>query len=133
MSKVIVSAVKRFPGTVTISDPMTFSQWMAWRASRDNATLEHAHAVGENDEGQPVSTLTYGDIGMVDAYSIATIPGVLACVEKWELENFPETVTVDTFPAAGSNYTRWDIAALLVWIAKEIDAVAFGGGDDPNE
>lgn len=133
MGKVLTSTLKHFPGTVTISDPLTFSQWMTWRAGRDNALLEHAHRIGEDEEGRPKETLKYAEIGLVDAYSVATIPGVLACVEKWELENFPESVSAETFPAAGSRFTRTDIAALLVWLASEIDTVAFGGGDDPNE
>ena len=133
MSKVITSTLARFPGTVTIADPMNFSQWMAWRASRDNANLQHVAAVGEDEEGKATRTLTYGEIGLVDAYTLATLPGVLACVEKWELENFPNSLTVETFPAAGSKYTRLDIANLLIWLAHEVDDVAFGEGNDPNE
>lgn len=133
MSKVITSTLARFPGTVTIADPMNFSQWMAWRAARDNANLQHVAAVGEDEEGKATRTLTYGEIGLVDAYTLATLPGVLACVEKWELENFPNSLTIETFPAAGSKYTRLDIANLLIWLAHEVDDVAFGEGNDPNE
>lgn len=127
VSKVIISPVKHFPGTVTIADPLNFPQWMAWRAALDNATLEHDKAA-ESAGGEEKPAMTYGEVGLDDACAMAMIPGVCAVVERWELTNFPEMVTPETFPAT----PRWKIAALLVWLTREIDAVAFGDGD-PNE
>lgn len=128
VSKIIESPVRHFPGTVTIADPLNFSQWVAWRAALDNASLEREKAV-EAVGGEEKPPMTYGEIGLDDACAVAAIPGICACVERWELANFPEAVTPETFPAT----PRWRIAALLVWLTREIDAVAFRGGSDPNE
>lgn len=78
MSKVIESPVKRFPGRVTLSDPLTMPQYMAWVDAAQAAELVDHPAKKQ----------------------VAYLPGVLACVEKWELTGIPEKPTVDTFPAS---------------------------------
>lgn len=127
MGKVIESPVKHYPGTVTIASPLNFGQWMAWTAARQDVTLEASR--GKDEEAGESEPITYGDMGFVDAYAVATIPGVLACVEEWHLDNFPTEVTAETFPATPRGAT----GLLIVWLAREIDAVAFDDGESPNE
>ena len=125
MSKVITSPVKRFPGTVTIPNPPNFAQWMAWIAARQNALLEKAKETSEDAPG-----MTYLELGFEDAYTVATLPGVLAVVEQWNIEGVPEAPSIATFPAA----PRRSVGALVVWLAREIDAVMFEDeGESPNE
>lgn len=56
------------------------------------------------------------------------IPAICACVEKWELENFPQSVTPDTFPAS----PRKDTAQLIEWLYLEIRQIYFGDLQIPN-
>lgn len=125
MSKVITSPVNRFPGTVTIPSPPNFAQWMSWLAARQNALLEKAKGMGEDNPG-----MTYAEVGFEDAYTVATLPGILSVVEQWSIEGIPEAPSMETFPAA----PRRSVGALVVWLAREIDAVMFEDeGASPNE
>ena len=56
------------------------------------------------------------------------LPAILSCVEKWELANFPETVTVDTFPFS----PRIESHKLQEWIFEEISKVYGGEIEVPN-
>lgn len=66
MSRVITSPVKKFPGTVTLADPLNFLQAAAFEKS-----LADMRELGEN------ATQTEADAAM--------IPGITACIEAWEL------------------------------------------------
>lgn len=81
MGKVIPSPVKRWPGTVTLCDPLTFPQLIAFQ----NA-LGAAKAAADRGATQ----------AEIDA---AYLPGLLGCVEKWDLAGFPDAVTPATFPS----------------------------------
>ena len=72
MSKVITSPVKRFPGTVTLSDPLTFPQSLAVEDA-----LDAAQELGE------VS---------VRRQNYTVLPGLMECVEEWDIEGkgFPQ-------------------------------------------
>lgn len=101
MSKVITSPVKRFPGTVVLSDPLTFPQSFAFEDA-----LTAVDAV--RDEGSP-SKIRY-----------ALLPGVLACVEEWHLNSgFPERPVLDSFPST----PRQSVALLIDWLVGEITAL----------
>jgi hypothetical protein len=111
MPKVITSPSSRWPGQVSLSSPMTLPQALAW---------EKAIRAGQS--------LT-GDVTLTDL-NYAMLPGVCACVEKWELEGMTN-VTPDTFPAT----PRKDSAELLNWLIGEITRVYVGEEEkaDPNE
>jgi hypothetical protein len=80
MSRVIQSPVKKWAGSVTLADPLTFPAFIAW-----NDAMRDAHQYRATDE-KPGDYLRY---------SAAVLPGILACVEKWELKGF----SPDPFPA----------------------------------
>jgi hypothetical protein len=77
MSKVIQSPVKRWHGTITIASPLTYPQYLAY---------EEALAASK---GMKSPSRKYS----------ALLPGLLACVESFNLQNFPANVTAETFPA----------------------------------
>lgn len=109
MSKVIVSPVKRFSGTVTLSDPLTFPQ-----------------VIGLEESFARRSEL--GDDPTFAQAVYALLPGLLPCVEKWELSGFPATVAADNFPAT----PRDSVARLIAWLVKEVSALYKEAEEVPN-
>lgn len=109
MSKIITSPVKRWAGTVTLADPLTFPQYQAWQTAARAAGL-----VLQNENATP---------SMMDE---RLVPGVLACVERWELQGFPAPVTVENFPAT----PRKASAQLVAWLVREISALVKGDEEE---
>ena len=110
MPKVISSPVKRFPGTVTLADPLTFPQSFAI----EDAIL----AVKELGEK---STLL--------RYNAAWLAGILPCVEKWAIEGIPSSPTLDTFPTT----PRTSSAKLIAWLVDEVMELYKEGDEVPND
>lgn len=102
MSQVITSPVKRFPGSVTIAQPLTFPQFKAWTRALTGA--------------QEISRAN----GLQSDYDAALLPGLLACVENWGLENVPAAPTVESFPATPRQASQ----KLVAWLVHEIATVA---------
>lgn len=101
VSKVITSPVKRYTGTVVLSEPLTFPQAFAWE--------DALAAVGEVKESGSIARIRY-----------ALLPGILACAEEWRLGGgFPERPALDTFPST----PRVSVANLIDWLVKEITAL----------
>jgi hypothetical protein len=109
MSKIIRSTLKRWAGTVTIADPLTLPQAETFQESMDLP-----------EEGlKPQKYLLELDK--------IRVPGILACVEKWELENF------ELLPDGGLPFSpRLDTHKLIAWIHNEIRAVFLGELEVPN-
>lgn len=107
--KTVVSPVKRWAGSVTLADPLTFPQWFAWQEA-----IKAAQFVMGSSETTPSS---------VDSL---LLPGILACVAEWKLDKFPQTVTPETFPAT----PRKSSAQLVAWLVHEITAIASEDDDD---
>lgn len=107
MSKKLDFDSKAWPGSVTIASPLNFPQYAAfgeaWAKARDSV------------ESYP-------------RYLHALLPGVLACVEKWDLANFPKTVTPDTFPA--TPFT--ESSRLMALLIREIAAQFRDADEAPN-
>lgn len=99
MSKVITSPIKHFPGTVTMADPLTFPQAMAFEDAI--AAIEPVRAAG-------MTKIRY-----------ALLPGVLACVEEWHLDGVSEHPALETFPAT----PKQSVAELFDWLVGEISAL----------
>lgn len=111
MSKVITSPIERWKGSVTIADPLTIPQVQAIEAG-----------------------MTIPEVGNDGRYWLSVtdamqLPAILACVEKWELENFPEKVTAENFPAS----PRGDSHKLVEWLFESIRKIYFGEIAVPNE
>ena len=97
MSKVITSPVKRFSGTVILSDPLTYPQIFAWQDAIEDSNAEEAR--------KDVRRQIY-----------ALLPGILKCVEEWQLKGVPEHPTRDTFPATPDG----PATELVTWLVREI-------------
>lgn len=113
--RIIESPVEHFKGTVQISDPLTFPQVIAFQ----DAVRETMSLVSEDGkEDMSLAKLHY-----------ALLPGILSCVEKWELENMPKKPTANNFPA-----TPMIAAGLLVdWLREEILNLVIEAKSVPNE
>lgn len=96
MSKVITSPVKHFPGTVTLADPLTFPQVIAFQ--------DALNSVGE------MGTTTRAKI------NYTMLPAILKCIEKIDLAGFPKNVGADNWPAS----PRQSSAELIGWLIDEI-------------
>lgn len=106
MSKTILSPVAKWKGSVTLSDPLTFPQ-----------SIEFEDAIKKAAE-------ITGDIAR---YHAALIPGICACVEKWELEGL-SNVSADNFPST----PRLSAVKLISWLVTEIGALYSEGEEIPN-
>lgn len=110
MSRVIVSPVARWAGSVTLADPLTFPQLAAWQQAVQaaSAAVERGAVQAEADG--------------------ALLAGVCACVERWELAGLPAAVTPETFPAT----PRVASGRLLRWLIEQITALIVEADDVPN-
>ena len=118
MSKTITSPSKRWPGSVTLSDPLTLPQAEAI----ENALDDRRDAVEEaetGEDGRVYFTIT----------DKPCLPAVIACVEKWELEGFPDVVEVTSFPFSPRNAAH----ELIKWLFEEIIKIYSGESEVPNE
>ena len=111
MSKVITSPLQRWAGEVIIADPLTLAQ---------------AHLIEEG-----LTQPTGGEDGRIWFTVIdgKQLPAIFGCVEKWNLSNFPESPTLENFPAS----PRGDSHKLIDWLFSEIRKVYFGEAEVPNE
>ena len=108
MPKIITSPVKHFPGTVTLSDPLTFPQTFAFE-----------DAIKESKSLSKDATLR--------RFHYALLPGILACVEKWDLKDITNP-TRDTFPSTPDG----SVVQLLTWLLNAITALHKETTDIPN-
>jgi len=126
MSKTIVSPVKKWPGSVTISDPLNISQAMAFEEAINGvqelrATLPEFEITDKNgNKKSVVDTLSA-------KYRSLLLPGICACVEKWELEGLGN-VTPDNFPAT----PKLSSASLALWLSNAITDLYREADEIPN-
>jgi hypothetical protein len=112
VSKVITSPSKRWPGSVTLCDPLTLPQ-----VELIEAALEMPKDVSE--DGRVFLTVL----------DKPQLPAVLACVEKWELQNFPDSPALETFPMTPRKASH----DLISWIFVELRKIYLGELEIPNE
>lgn len=96
-----------WPGSVTIYQPLTLPQSELIEPAIDSRQKQTR--MSEFDRLQ--------------------LPVVLACVEKFELADFPAEPTMETWPISPRNPSRM----LIQWIFNEILKVYFGELEIPNE
>lgn len=113
MSKIITSPVKRWPGMITIADPLTQAQAHAIEAALDEyePPLEEKKKKNKN-----VFFSVRDDM---------SLPAVQLCVEKWDLENFIH----DPFPYS----PRGDSHTLIDFVFRELIQVYVGEREIPKE
>lgn len=114
MPKRITSTSKRWAGSVTIADPLTIPQAKLIEAGMGTPPVDESNTTGR------VWLSVIDDL---------QLPAIFACVEKWELDNMPAELTIDTFPAS----PRGDSHKLIEWLFKELVTVYFGEAIVPNE
>jgi len=110
MPKVLTSPVERWPGTVVLPDYFNFGQLMAW----DHAMLAAQEVIERSG--------TWTEVDKV------LLSGFLACVTEWKLSSFPESVSVETFPAHPRKARR----KLFSWLTDEITRAIAEGDEVPN-
>lgn len=101
------SPVKRWPGTVTLPEYLTWPQVEAWQTAADEATEATALA----------------------ARQLAWVRGICAVVTHWELTALPPTMTPETFPATPPRSS----VALMRWLMREINLMFDEADEVPNE
>ena len=104
MSKKIESPVKRFPGTVTLPDSLTFTQLEQW-----------GEAFSESGEG-------YATRGRI------ILPVIFSIVQSWDIPAL-QGVTPETFPSTPIK----SVASLLSWLVTAIAQIINEDDDAPNE
>jgi hypothetical protein len=119
MSKIIVSPVEHWPGSVTLADPLTFPQYMAWR--RAVLAAGEAKAKLPPVEGQEAGVFSVAEAALQDEISLEMLPGICACVEKWDLAGLGQ-LTPETFPAS----PRLAAGSLIAWLAGQISMLIAG-------
>jgi len=124
MPKVIKSPVKHFPGTVTLSDPLTLPQVV----KIDECLFNRRHYFEETEvDGERMYTLKDGNFpSQADTVGVAAI---VECVDEWALKNFPNDVTAETFPGSPRGASR----ELVSWLILEVLKVYNGETEVPNE
>lgn len=118
MSKLVQSKIEQYQGSVTLADPLTISQARIIEAGMRPPEDDEYFV---NSKGDKVYYYTVDDEKQ--------IPAILACVEKWELENLPNPVTLDNFPASPRKATH----QLIDWLFGEIKKIYIGELQIPNE
>ena len=112
MSIVIKSDSKKWPGSVTIVEQLTLPQA---ELIDDGNAAQYA-----NPRGGRVS---------FTAIDKARFPALLACVEKWDLQNISTPPTLDTWPW----HSRIENHALINKIWSALLDVYHGEEEVPNE
>ncbi len=110
MPQRISSPSSRWPGFVTFADPLTLPQALAWEKAIKSAQVDRDNAT-------------------VTDYNYAVLPGICACVDKWELEGLG-VLTPDTFPAT----PRKASIEFIAWLMEQISRIYIGeeAKADPN-
>jgi len=128
MAKIIISPSKKWVGTVTLSDPLSMPQVLAFEDAIQDAqeqAIERGNTVTVKDkDGNEKKTAN----ALSARYMMGILPGVCACVEKWELQGLPEKVTPDTFPGS----PKIASAELLAWLIREITKLYEDAETVPN-
>src|SRR5690242_1427403 len=107
---IVKSESKRWAGSVTVYDQLTLPQ-----VELIEAALE------------PVETDKDGRY-FLTAKDKKVIPALLACVEKWDLQNFPQPAALETWPMT----PRKESHELIDTIWRAVLLVYQGEQDIPN-
>ena len=98
---------------MVLHDPLTYPQVIAYQ----DAISDVVKLTGDGKEPT------------LQKLHFTLLPGIIPCVEKWNLENIPENPTVDTFPA-----TPMQAAGELIdWLREEVLLLITQATTVPNE
>ena len=127
MSKIVECPIKRFPGTVTLRDPIPFRLIQRWEAANYGLPSKE-----EREKMKP------GELVKI-VYDVRDklYPIVIEIVETWNLKNILTPalpVTAENFPNAAPGTSANSTNALVAWLMKEVGEIYKGNEDnDPNE
>lgn len=126
--RTITSPVKRFPGTVTLPDYLTFPQAITWEKAIDEANALRDPVL--DNEGNPardkngrVIRVTKSGVTEAEYLNVWT-PALLSVVQAWSLDGF----SVEPFQAT----PRAALISLFSWLIGEITALYDDSEDIPN-
>ena len=111
MSKIVKSTIKRFPGSVTLYEPLSFPMVIAF----EEAIADGAALIKDGEARQ-------------SEYNYSLLPAACACVEEWNLEGLGD-LTPDNFPAN----PRKSSTQLVAWLVDEIINLFTEDEEVPNE
>jgi hypothetical protein len=117
MPKIFTSPVKRFPGNVTLKEPLMLPEALAiGKAIREVKLLrETAQAKGLKDASLDERLAVY-------------VPAICQCIEKAEVTGFPEHPTPETYP-----FTPIQSAMkLTMWLLDEVQTIYFTEEEETN-
>jgi hypothetical protein len=127
MPKKISSPSSRWPGAVTFSEPLNMPQALAWQRARQEVDKLRVTEpiIVDGKETYPIR-----DDVIMEEINVAQIPGIIACVDSWELEGFPQVVTPNNFPSS----PRLKNIELIAWLVNTIWEIYWGTAEveDPN-
>lgn len=137
--------MQRWAGEVTIADPLTLPQAELIENGFEkdepeeliNARNKYFESVNKNgEESQETTSLKLDLLLLLEQnrkfHTVADkrqLPAIFACVEEWNLSNFPKNPTPGNFPAS----PRGDSHKLIFWLFSEIEKVYIGEKEVPNE
>lgn len=109
MAKIITSPVPRFPGEVYLAEPPTLPAV---------SQFEQAILAGRQLMQDHTPEGAVLPVGLSQSrYYQEVLPGVLACVERFQIQGIPENPTVENFP-----YKPRKAAEQLVgWLVREVE------------
>lgn len=131
MTKIIISEVEGFKGRVHFRQPLNLEQVFAIEDAKDNAIQIEPSAfltklnevTGNKDEQGEVIKAQWSS--RADQFFI---PALLKCIEKFEVENIPEGVTLDTFPLT----PRLRSKNFVDFLWSELEKIYSGEVEIPN-
>ena len=122
MSRKLDSPVARWPGSVSLPDYLTLPQYNAFRRALRAAVEYRSGEMRAALEKDPeAKTFEFDDI----EYNERLEPGLLACVEKWELQGLTVNGHMPATPVKDSR-------ALFDWLEKEILNLVRGEEEIPK-
>ena len=117
MSKTIKSPVKKWPGAVTLHDPLSLPQVVAIKEAF-NSALELGSE--KNKKGETIIT----DLSL---YHKELAPAITDCVQSWDLEG------IDNPPSPFPGTPIKPAAEVINWLSEEVTELFQEAEDPPNE
>jgi len=124
MSKTLKCPVKYFEGDVTFCDPLTMPQVMAI----DKSVVLRGEFFEEKEVNAQRGYYLKPDTAWSSPDNEA-LKAIVECVEKWNLKNVPENVTLETFPGSPRKASK----DLISWLWMEVVNIYRGEAEIPNE
>ncbi len=122
MAKVIESPVKKWPGKITISDPLSMIQVLALEEVVNERDAYHKN--GASEEGDEA----VNGHSMIKSRSLL-IPALIGCVESWDLEGLDKPNGIEDWPGSPLK----ESGELINWMFTEIWALLELSTEVPND